>query len=325
MKKTLLLLTVALGSAAVHAQSSTTLYGTIDTGLVVEGGGPKGWGVNMSSGIQDTDRWGIAGSEDIGNGVKVIFKLEEGFLSNNGTTSVAGDAFNRGAYVGISSQYGTFKMGRDYTPTYLALGDVSPFGNAFSGPIVLFAGEKGGTWASNQLIYDTPQLGGFSGIFSYSPGGVPGSLSDSQQFGFSLGYHTGGLKLQYAHYQFNNTTATDTSREDLLTARYDFGFATAYLGFGVDREPGTADFRDFHVGISKRWNINNLLYIAYEYKNDMDGHAMNVSGVIVNYAYYLSKQTNLYLAGMVLSNTRYSTTKFGSGSREFDVGIRHLF
>jgi predicted porin len=325
MKKTILLFTFALGPAAGYAQSSVTLYGTVDTGLVLQSGGPKGWGVGMGSGIQDTNRWGMIGTEDLGNGWKTIFKLEEGYLLNNGQASVAGDAFNRGAYVGLSSPYGTLKAGRDYTPTYYTLGRLTPFGNAFSGPTVLFAGEKGGTWASNQLIYNTSQLGGFNGALSYGFGNVPGSLSDSQQFGFTLGYNAGNLRLEYSHYQLNNTTATSTSREDLLIARYDFGYATAYFGFGADREPGTADFRDFHVGISKRWNVANELYVAYEYKNDLNGHAMNVSGLIVNYVYSLSKLTNLYVAGMMLSNIRYSTTKNGSGSRELDVGIRHLF
>ncbi|MEA3086390.1 MAG: hypothetical protein QOC89_4087, partial [Paraburkholderia sp.] len=84
-------------------------------------------------------------------------------------------------------------------------------------------------------------------------------------------------------------------------------------------------FRDFHVGVSKRWNMANELYVAYEYKNDLNGHAMNVSGLIVNYLYFLSKRTNLYVAGMMLSNIRYTTTKYGSGSRELDFGIRHRF
>jgi predicted porin len=323
-KKTLLLSAIAYCPMAAFAQSSVTLYGTLDTGVVVQGGGSKGWGVNMSSGIQDVDRWGMIGSEDLGNGIKAIFKLEEGFLANNGQQSVAGDAFNRGAYIGLSTPYGTLKAGRDYTPTYLAMADMSPFGNAFSGSIVTFNGEKAGSWASNQVIYDSPKLGGFEGLVSYSFGGVPGSLSDSQQFGFRLRYSTGGLRLQYAHYQLNDATATDTTREDIATARYDFGYASAYLAFGVDREPGLADFRDFHVGISKHWAFNEL-YVAYDYKNDLDGHALNTSGVIVNYAYFLSKQTNLYVGAMLLSNTRYSTTKFGTGSRELDLGVRHLF
>jgi len=325
MKKTCLFFACALGPVAAHAQSSVTLYGTIDTGIVLQSGGPKGWGVGMASGMEDTNRWGLIGSEDLGGGMTTFFKLEEGYLSNNGQLSVAGDAFNRGAYLGLSSPYGTIKAGRDYTPIYRTLADLSPFGNAFSGPIVLFAGEKGGTWSSNEVVYSTPKLGGFTASAAYTFGNVPGSLSDAQQYGFNVGYSVGELKLQYAHYQLNNATATTTAREDLLTGHYDFGVATAYFGFGIDRQPGSADFRDYHFGASKIWNVVNQIYVAYEYKDDLHGHAMNVSGLIVNYTYTLSKRTNLYVAGMMLSNIRYTTTKFGSGSRELDVGIRHLF
>jgi hypothetical protein len=125
--------------------------------------------------------------------------------------------------------------------------------------------------------------------------------------------------------QADNTTANDASREDLLVARCNFGYATTYFGFGADREPGTVNFRDFHVGISRTWNVANVMYVAYEYKNDLDGHSKNLSGLIVNYLYYLSKRTNLNVAGITLGNIRYSTTKNGSGSRELAVGICHLF
>jgi hypothetical protein len=62
MKKTVLLFAFTLGPAAVYAQSSVTLYGNIDTGFVLQSGGPKGWGVGMGSGIQDTNRWGLTGT-----------------------------------------------------------------------------------------------------------------------------------------------------------------------------------------------------------------------------------------------------------------------
>jgi predicted porin len=325
MKKAILVLTFALGPVAAHAQSSVTLYGTIDTGVVMQSGGPKGWSVGLGSGIEDTNRWGMTGTEDLGNGWKTFFKLEEGYLSTTGAASVPGYAFNRGSYVGMSGPYGSLKAGRDYTPTYNTLGKLTPFGNAFSGPTVLFAGEKGGTWASDQLIYNTPQLGGFNGVLTYSPGGVPGSVADSQQYGYSLGYDIGSLRLEYSHYQLNNSTATMTSREDLLIARYNFDSASVFFGVGSDREPGTADFRDFHVGVSKTWDVVNQVYVAYEYKNDLNGHAKNVSGLIVDYLYFLSKRTNLYVGAMDLSNTRYTTTKNGVGNRELDFGIRHLF
>jgi predicted porin len=326
VKKTLFAGMLALLPLAANAQSSVTLYGIVDTGIVVEGGGPRGWGVNMSSGIQDVSRWGIRGTEDLGNGYSAIFKLEEGILVNNGQSDTAGAAFSRAAYVGLKGAFGTFTAGLDFTPLYLVLSRLTPFGNAFGGsPGQLMAGEKGGTRAPSQLIYYTPKIGGFSGEFAYGFGNVAGSVGDSQQYGFSLSYDIGDLKLQFGHQQVNNATSTDTSRNDLFTARYDFHYVEGYLGFGISRGLGATNSRDVLVGVSKRFLVTNEIYVAYEHKNDINGHVLNANGLIVDYSYTLSKRTNLYLAGFMLSNRKFTTTKFGSGTRELDMGIRHLF
>lgn len=327
MKKAFICGALALCPIAAFAQSSgVTLYGIVDTGVAITGGGSKGWGVNMSSGIQDVSRWGIKGEEDLGNGVSAIFKLEDGILVNNGQTDTAGAAFSRVAYVGFSSPYGTVTAGLDFTPIYLVLSPLTPFGNAFGGsPGQLMAGEKGGTRAPNQIIYHSPDLYGFKANIAYGFGNVAGSIGDSQQFGFSLHYKLGPTVFEWGHQQVNNATSSDSSRNDLFTGRYNFGFATAHVGFGVSRGAGTTNSRDFLIGLSKRVATVHEFYIAYQYKNDLNQHRLNATGLIADYGYWLSKRTNLYVAGFMLSNDRFATTKFGTGTRELDLGIRHLF
>jgi predicted porin len=327
VKKILVCGALALSPVAAFAQySAVTMYGIVDTGIVLEGGGPKGWGVNMSSGVQDVSRWGIKGEEALGNGVSAIFKLEDGILVNNGQSDTQNAAFSRVAYVGISSRYGTVTAGLDFTPIYLVLSPLTPFGNAFGGsPGQLMAGEKGGTRAPNQIIYHSPDVYGFKANVAYGLGNVPGSIGDSQQFGFSLSYKIGPATFEWGHQQVNNATSSDSSRNDLITARYNFGFAMAHVGFGISRGMGTNNSRDFLIGLSKRIATVHELYVAYEHKNDLNQHLLNASGLIVDYGYFISKRTNLYLAGFMLSNHRFTTTKFGSGTRELDIGIRHLF
>jgi len=327
MKKSLLYGALAFSPIAAFAQSSSvTLYGIVDTGIVFESGGPKGWGVNMSSGVQDVSRWGIKGEEVLGGGYSVIFKLEDGILVNNGQTDTANAAFSRVSYVGISSPYGTVTAGLDFTPIYLVLSPLTPFGNAFGGsPGQLMAGEKGGTRAPNQIIYHSPDFYGFKANVAYGFGNVAGSIGDSQQFGFSLSYRIGPATFEWGHQQVNNSTSTDTSRNDLITGRYDFGFATAHVGFGISRGMGTTNSRDFLIGFSKRVAAVHEFYLAYQHKNDLNQHQFNATGIIADYGYFISKRTNLYVAAFWLSNHRFTTTKFGTGDRELDIGIRHIF
>ncbi len=68
-----------LGMAGVaRAQSSVTLYGTIDAGVgYVKTNEGARWGFIDST--LSGDRWGLKGSEDLGGGIKAIFDLENGF------------------------------------------------------------------------------------------------------------------------------------------------------------------------------------------------------------------------------------------------------
>jgi GBP family porin len=85
--------TILLASAA-HAQSSVTLFGLIDTGLVYSnnaranaakttGGSGTQW--QELAGVINTPRWGLRGTEDLGGGLSAVFWLESGFNSTNGT------------------------------------------------------------------------------------------------------------------------------------------------------------------------------------------------------------------------------------------------
>ena len=77
-----------------------------------------------NGGAPDTSRWGIKGSEDLGNGLK-LFGWEQGFQPESGKPMR--DGFDRGAYVGLSGGFGSIQAGRQNTVMYNVLGqfDVS--------------------------------------------------------------------------------------------------------------------------------------------------------------------------------------------------------
>ena len=115
MKKSLLAL-VALGAfaGAAHAQSSVTLYGIIDEGFIFNNNAKGGHLYGLSSGVMQGSRFGLRGTEDLGGGLKAIFVLENGFDVNSGRLGQGGLMFGRQAYVGLSSQFGTVTLGRQY-------------------------------------------------------------------------------------------------------------------------------------------------------------------------------------------------------------------
>ena len=82
-KKTLAAVAVLGAFAGSAFAANVTMYGIIDTGLGYTST-DKGYGedvnkFDMRSGQNSSNRFGVKGEEDLGNGVKVGFSLENGF------------------------------------------------------------------------------------------------------------------------------------------------------------------------------------------------------------------------------------------------------
>ena len=134
MKKAILAL-AALGSlsAVAQAQTSVTLYGIVDVGIVRESGtlGPSV--TKLSSGIANGSRFGFKGVEDLGGGMTAFFDLQNGFQADTGALGQGGLLFGRQAFVGLGGSFGNIKLGRQYTPIDDLHGAVDPFINNYAG------------------------------------------------------------------------------------------------------------------------------------------------------------------------------------------------
>jgi predicted porin len=101
MKKSSLALALAgaFFAMSAHAQSSVTLYGVIDTGLTYSSNqqGHSSW--QETSAATENTVFGLKGSEDLGGGSHAIFKLENGFNLNNGSSFNTSDAFGEQAVI----------------------------------------------------------------------------------------------------------------------------------------------------------------------------------------------------------------------------------
>lgn len=190
MKKSLIAAAL-LGTfaASAFAAPSVTLYGRIDTGLVythknLDNTAGSTDTFSMDSGVTTGSRWGLKGSEDIGN-AKVGFVLESGFNSDDGTSGQNNRLFGREAQVNISGAYGTLYAGRlasiaSDSGSIGYLGDVSAFPSAYG-----FVGNQQGSTGTaydrydNSLAYQTPTFGGLQGAIMYSFKGDTQSNEDS--------------------------------------------------------------------------------------------------------------------------------------------------
>ena len=199
MKKSLLAL-AALGAFAgvAHAQSSVTLYGIIDEGFNINTNSGGKHLYNLSSGVMQGSRFGLRGTEDLGGGLKALFVLENGFDVNNGKLGQGGLMFGRQAYVGLSSQFGTVTLGRQYDSVVDYVGPLEA-GDQWGGYIAAHPGDidnfNNAYRTNNTVKYTSADYGGLKFGGTYSFGGVAGNFSSNQIWSLGVGYNNGPLVL----------------------------------------------------------------------------------------------------------------------------------
>ncbi|KWF70970.1 porin [Burkholderia cenocepacia] len=199
MKKSLLAL-VALGAfaGAAHAQSSVTLYGIIDEGLLFNNNSGGKHLYSMASGVMQGSRFGLRGTEDLGGGLKAIFTLENGFDVNSGKLGQGSLMFGRQAYVGLSSNFGTVTLGRQYDSVVDFVGPLEA-GDQWGGYIAAHPGDldnfNNAYRVNNAIKYTSPTYAGFSFGGLYSLGGIAGQFARNQVWSLGAGYNNGPLVL----------------------------------------------------------------------------------------------------------------------------------
>jgi predicted porin len=211
MKKTLLAATVCSAFAvSAHAQSSVTLYGALDAGLVYSNNqlGHSNW--QQGSGSVSTTLFGLRGDEDLGGGLHAIFKLENGFSLSNGQFAQSGSMFNRQAYVGLSSnQYGTVTLGRQYDSMVDYLSPISATGYGFGNNLAAHPFDNDNLDSTfsvkNSVKYASPNYNGLQlgGLYGFS--NAAGQFSNNRAWSVGASYTNGPLNVGAAYLQLNNS------------------------------------------------------------------------------------------------------------------------
>ncbi len=196
-------------AARANAQSSVTLYGLIDEGLMysnsVQTGtvagvhnGKDQWAMmDGASGIGGS-RWGLSGVEDLGAGLKAIFTLENGFNINTGTLAQGGLEFGRQAFVGLSSPVGAVTVGLQYNPmtdfvfaTSVAASVPGHLGGHPDDIDDLGHSQR----VNNTIKFKSATFNGFTVGGMYGLGGVAGDFTGRQFWSGAISYANGPVTI----------------------------------------------------------------------------------------------------------------------------------
>ncbi|CUI87279.1 porin [Achromobacter xylosoxidans] len=247
MKKTLLAAALLAGFAGVaQAETSVTLYGIIDTGIGynkisgAKDGGPvsNGSRIGMINGVQNGSRWGLRGSEDLGDGLRAVFQLESGFDSGNGKSGQSSRLFGRQATVGLASDsWGQLDFGRQTNIASKYFGSIDPFGAGFGQANIGTGFSAANTQRyDNMVMYQTPSFSGFQFGIGYSFNADDNKTAETgfrtadntRAITTGLRYVNGPLNVALTYDQLNRSNVgksgdvDTTPRQYILGGSYDF-------------------------------------------------------------------------------------------------------
>ncbi|OYZ54582.1 MAG: hypothetical protein B7Y21_14640 [Hydrogenophilales bacterium 16-61-112] len=228
MKKSLIALAIAsaVSAPAFAATANVDVYGRMaysvdyaDTNDLV------GDGADVVTGRDNVSRFGLKGTEDLGNGLAAIWQVETAL-----NTSTTGVGTLRNTFVGLSSKsMGTVILGRHDTPYKLATGNLDIFADTAGDYNTIIGTTANGTIYDNRspqiVAYMSPSWTGFSFAAAYMEvkrnendplqGGA--AANDNQQGYSAMGkYVNGPIFASLAYETFagglggNSTTTEET-------------------------------------------------------------------------------------------------------------------
>lgn len=346
MKKSLIAL-AALGAfaTAATAQSSVTLYGIVDLGLVKQnradttnlalgGTGLQNEELNVAQSTKS--RLGFRGVEDLGGGLSAKFDLEHRLLPDVGAQN--GGSFWDKAIVGLTSQtFGEVTLGRDYMPLFYAQYLLDPWLNqgiaelgastyawagyarAGGGALGLAVDSRGARY--NNGVFYKAQAAGFTAILGAS---LNETENGENRYGINVMYNAGPLMVAVAYDQAEEADGLDENVV-LVGVAYDFGMIKPRLSYTQ------SELKHLLEGDIKpsAWTLAatapvgaGLIKVGYQ-EMDYDLYDTKTKKFSLGYEHALSKRTALY--------ADFTSGKFKSALADdytvngVDAGIRHSF
>lgn len=354
MKKSVSLLAV-LGTFTVSAfaQTSTTVYGFLDTGItsVSTGASTNARSLQQLSNVGNSSRLGFTGTEDLGGGLAAFYTLEMGLnvdtgaagtnVALSGTAAPTTSFFNRGAFVGVKGGLGTLGLGRQLSPA-------SPARNANALPSGVNSGIQNATssqgivadfWNSNSIRYDSPEINGFVVKGSYILGEVAGSTRANSGFSGAIVYdNKSGMILSYSGQKDYDATGRNVTWQ-FLSASYQIGALRIAAGYDkVRNNPAVVTtppniWQDSKLAtVGARYNVSPRLAVGAQYFK-IDYTVSNTSSklALLNAHYELSKRTALYVMATGTKNGAVPISSAGipgvayANGKSLSLGIQHTF
>lgn len=353
----------ALMALVGAAQADVKVYGAVDMAVgsfeTAHAKGASNRVTAVQSGQMMTSFLGFSGSEDLGGGLKAEFALETfigadtgAYLANN-----AGQFWGRASNVALSGGFGKVAIGQYDNPLFTSGYTYNPFGSSMTfSPTMRHLGYLGQSgfggvgfdtgWV-NSITYETPNLGGFTGIAQFTPKETTSAVTEAKNsYALAGSYNAGPFSAMLTYVRGGkNTTGLAYVGDEKVTdfgISYDFSVLKVFGQYTYIKEsatgaivvspsltvPAGTDNKSsiYQVGVSVPVTEKGSILASFGELKSKDIATSTTSKDRVfslGYDHFLSKRTDVYA---VFSNNQQSanTGKDESG-QSFAVGIKHAF
>lgn len=253
-----------------------------------------------------SSRFGVKGSEDLGNGLSAVYRYEFGVASD--VADVQDN--NRLSYVGLSGSFGTITLGRVWSAFFNHVGTIMDPSQNVGGD-----GYNGPYRTSNVLSYS----GGAGPIALQIDLNLDGDNANSSGVdGWQIGgtFSTGALAIALAHGNNDGGAAED---EDQTGVAAKYSLENFWLGAGYTSfDDGSAD-ETTGVALLAGGGGGDISWWASLESVEDDDDGTDTDIINFNISKHLSKTTRVYIEGALNDEAD------GSDTNELLFGVRADF
>jgi len=350
MKKALVALALAGAFSGAYAQSSVTIYGTVDAGV------SRRTDTDVTAvGKRDNNKLGFRGVEDLGSGLKALFQLEIRYEPDTGVIeSTTRPLFQGQSRVGLQGDFGTIRLGRGLTAFQETSTAYEPWSGmpavagyqtdlhvaGYTSDPLSPAGNSGNRF-SNAVFYNSPVIGG---IFQLNLTVATKEANNNPQLN-GRGTPTAPQFPANTMAPVNPYSVSATATQGPFSAYLAYernAVSTKLWSVGASFKPITdlklmgtyqRQDQDYSVPINpitKAWMLGgnyiiNAGLVRFGFGRKTPDNALNVPTIAttkqfsLGYDYNLSPRTYLYVDGTRKKSTAAATFNF------YSVGIHHNF
>jgi predicted porin len=269
-------------------------------------------------------RIGVKGDEDLGNGLKAVYKMEFGIaISENSDEFGGSDPISaRNAYVGLAGNFGTLLVGRHDTPLKMSTGALDYFGDTAADNNAAYTESLTDRRADGTVAYVSPNMSGLTLALAIVPGENEDADGLVDAYSVAAIYSNGGIHASAAYEGADGGIDALGRDEDapgeLKQYRFGLGYDAGNFKVGgvyehmsidankkwedvnteeLPEDADDADYIDWDtwvIGAAFIFGNNTLKAKYFDLDGEVAGSAVGHDGFAIGFDHNLSKRTQVY-------------------------------